>query len=171
MIAENDLAVLSDFSAAHICGQNTGGIRRTIGTPAFASPESFAEKPFDPIKADIWSLGVSLFVMLFGRHPFSVRLDDRLSIVGRFMELVDAIQNEVLQFDGVEISEELQELLLKLLDRDPDKRPTTEEILECDWVKGGAGGNEEIRFMVPRSVSNENENQNEEFETVKLSAE
>jgi serine/threonine protein kinase len=155
LIAENDLAVLSDFSTAHICRGNAGRIARSAGTPAFASPESFSQQPFDPQRADIWSLGVSLFVMLFGRHPFIMDLDDRAPIEARFMNLVNATHNGVLRFDGVESSTELQNLLTQLMDRNPAMRPTTEEILKHPWVK--CAFNEEKRCVVPRLLSQEDE--------------
>jgi serine/threonine protein kinase len=136
LIDESDSAVLSDFSAAYLCREECGGITRTAGTPAFASPESFSEEPFDPRKADIWSLGVTLFEMLFGRHPFMREWDDRVSVVEGFMNLVNAIRNGLLQWDDVEVSNEVKELIGRMLERDPGRRPTTEEILEHRWVKG-----------------------------------
>ena len=46
-------------------------LRRTLGTPAFMSPEASAGQPFQGDAADCWALGVCLYLAAFGRLPFS----------------------------------------------------------------------------------------------------
>lgn len=40
------------------------------GSLAFSSPEVLMMKPHNPYKADIWSLGVSIFYLATGKYPF-----------------------------------------------------------------------------------------------------
>jgi [calcium/calmodulin-dependent protein kinase] kinase len=40
------------------------------GTPAFLAPEVCAGKNYDGAAVDIWALGVTLYMMLFGTVPF-----------------------------------------------------------------------------------------------------
>ncbi|EAY11414.1 CAMK family protein kinase [Trichomonas vaginalis G3] len=41
-----------------------------IGTRLYRAPEVFEDKPFDPFKADIWSMGITLYYIVFGTFPF-----------------------------------------------------------------------------------------------------
>ena len=40
------------------------------GSPCYASPEMLTGKPYDPLRVDIWSLGIVLYAMCFGYLPF-----------------------------------------------------------------------------------------------------
>lgn len=62
-------AVLIDFDArAHLQGQSPRATRRVLGTTGFAAPEQYGIFQSDA-RADIFSLGVLLNIMLTGKHP------------------------------------------------------------------------------------------------------
>ena len=65
-------AILSDFSSSHYFESDkpNGKLRSTEGTYAFFSPEVCAGDWFDAYAVDIWALGVTMFVAVFGRFPF-----------------------------------------------------------------------------------------------------
>ena len=77
-----------DFGCAHFKGEDKpGGNSSSVGvTPAYCPPEVLARKRRDP-KAqcdinpsfDVWSLGVIMFVMLTGTHPFDLANDGNAS--------------------------------------------------------------------------------------------
>jgi serine/threonine protein kinase len=91
------------------------------GTPEFASPEQFAGVGVD-IRSDMYSLGVTLWVMLTGRPPFR----------GTPAELIYQHQHGVLPLEQFKVvPHQLTELLEKLLDKDPKRRfQTPAELLK-----------------------------------------
>jgi TolB-like protein/Tfp pilus assembly protein PilF len=91
-----------------------------IGTPAFASPEQFAEAGQSRIdtRSDIYSLGVTLWYLLCGRTPF----------VGRTMEEIRARQTGELpleQLRSLHLPGQVIALLKSMLATDPNDRPQT----------------------------------------------
>ena len=43
---------------------------RTVGTPAFFSPEMCDGRPYSARSADVWALGISLYIFIFGELLF-----------------------------------------------------------------------------------------------------
>src|SRR5881275_1081176 len=89
-----------------------------IGTPAFASPEQFAENGETRLdtRSDIYSLGVTFWYLLSGRVPF----------VGRTLEEIRERQAESLPVDqlkGLDVPARIFALLKSMLATDPKDRP------------------------------------------------
>jgi TolB-like protein len=114
-----------DYGVAKVLAPQAGaGAEQTqagfIGTPAYASPEQFAENGKSRIdtRSDIYSLGVTLWFLLCGRTPF----------VGRTLEDVAARQAEELpleQLKNAHVPARVIALLQSMLAVDPVKRPQT----------------------------------------------
>lgn len=70
MLTNDGVAKILDFGLAKVAG--AAGVTRTghsAGTPAYMSPEQIRGETVDH-RADIWALGVMLFEVMTGEHPF-----------------------------------------------------------------------------------------------------
>lgn len=72
LLDENGNAYLSDFGIAKDLGgrQNITAKNAMVGSPAYISPEQIRGEPVTP-QADIYMLGMMLYEVLTGRHPFA----------------------------------------------------------------------------------------------------
>jgi ABC-type transport system substrate-binding protein/serine/threonine protein kinase len=105
-----------DFGLAHAVTESrltkTGTL---VGTVAYLAPEQVAARAFDG-RSDIYSLGVVLYECLVGEPPFT----------GEVQSILYRIVHEIPQPPralGAEIREELQDIILRCLEKDPAKRP------------------------------------------------
>jgi ABC-type transport system substrate-binding protein len=98
------------------------GTATVVGTMIYMSPEQVTGKQIDS-KSDIYSLGTVLYECVTGQPPFS----------GEMQALVYRISNEIplppraLQ---PQLDDDLEELLLRCLEKDPAKRPSGRELFE-----------------------------------------
>ncbi len=105
-----------DFGLAHASTESrltkTGTL---VGTVAYLSPEQVASRSFDG-RSDIYSLGVVLYECLVGEPPFTGEVQ---SILYRIVHEIPQPPRSL----GAEIKEELQDLVLGCLEKDPSRRP------------------------------------------------
>ncbi|CAO3682185.1 unnamed protein product [Rhizopus stolonifer] len=114
---------LIDFGAAVILPRHFGDNRSHLtnkfyGTISFASPEILMGKAYAAEPAEIWSLGVLLYTILFGEVPFH---DANMSIAGRFAQ------------PKVHVSSTCMNLVSWMLQRSPEHRPTIHQVLMHPW--------------------------------------
>mmetsp|Transcript_76831 Transcript_76831/g.115621 ORF Transcript_76831/g.115621 Transcript_76831/m.115621 type:complete len:288 (-) Transcript_76831:57-920(-) len=120
-------AYLCDFGNSHrFDGKEKVNIGRR-GTLVYCAPEVKLENnPYDPIAADIWSLGILLHVIIAGYFPHSKGEKD--------MELYH--QGYVnLNFIRALVSPSCFDLLSKILTIEPESRLSVCEIIMHPWVQ------------------------------------
>ena len=88
-----------------------------IGTPAYASPEQCRDARSVDIRSDIYSLGATLYEMLSGVCPFSGT--NAFDIMAKVLRMEPP---PLLQLKP-EITPELADLVHKMMQKDPAKRP------------------------------------------------
>ena len=112
---------------------------RTQGNIYFFPPELVEEKEkekeekksIDYKPVDIWMLGVSIYTCIYKCLPFVPEVRD--NIIEFFKEISNA--NSDYKKNGINISDEMKTLLEHILEKDPEKRFTADDILNYPWLK------------------------------------
>lgn len=131
LVDENNQCKLADFGTASIIGENDILIGAR-GTYEFLAPECCdpGSKNFSGKGADVWALGATIYCLAFNEVPFQSN--------GTGMSVLKAIQTLPLDFEGKRsISEGLKRLLLCVLEKDPTKRYTLDQMKKDEWVNEG----------------------------------
>ncbi|KAM7253532.1 hypothetical protein ACFE04_021686 [Oxalis oulophora] len=103
--------------------------KSTVGTPAYIAPEVLLKKEYDGKIADVWSCGVTLYVMLVGAYPFEDPEEPK-----NFRKTIHRILNVQYSIpDYVHISPECRHLISRIFVADPSKRITIPEIRNHEW--------------------------------------
>ena len=95
---------------------------KTAMTPCYTAPELFSENGIYSFKTDLWALGCIMYEMAIGQVPF---FEERVN------KLIMKIINDDVNFNKKQFNQysiEFMDVLRKLLEKDPDKRPSWGEI-------------------------------------------
>jgi serine/threonine-protein kinase len=126
-------ATVTDFGVAKAISASREGARgasesrtgtitlvgTSIGTPAYMAPEQAAGDPLTDHRADLYALGIVGYEMLVGTPPFHGRAPQQL-LAAQLTELPTPIGSR--RYD---VPEALAGLIMRLLEKDPNKRPRT----------------------------------------------
>lgn len=114
--------VLSVYDQRDLCSNYEG-------SPLFQAPEIVSgQREYRGFKVDIWSCGVTLYLMLYGQYPF---MDEAL------LGLYDKIlaQELVVPKDQPPTTLALIDLLMMMLDKDSSRRADIWRVLDHPWIK------------------------------------
>ncbi|XP_029001163.1 serine/threonine-protein kinase BRSK2-like isoform X8 [Betta splendens] len=141
LLDEKNNIRIADFGMASLqVGDSL--LETSCGSPHYACPEVIRGEKYDGRKADAWSCGVILFALLVGALPFD---DDNLR------NLLEKVKLGVFHMPHF-IPPDCQNLLRGMIEVDPNKRLTLEQIQKHTWYL--AGKNEpEPEQPVPRKVA------------------
>ena len=145
---------LADLGVAKSTSDNTGATMTNtlLGTPAYISPEQARDAKYVDIRADIYSLGATLFEMLTGHPPY--KGNNTYDILAKLMD--DPVPNP--KFLNETISTATMRLTMRMLAKKPQQRyqnPT--ELLQAIHKilppRSQIDNQETIRSLLRRSLS------------------
>jgi len=127
--------VLTDFGLVHVAeARNLTLSGEAVGTPQFMSPEQ-AKAEHDRIgpRTDVYGLGITLYTALRGRAPFPRKsLAETLHSVTKEVPAVPSESNK-------DVDRDLDAILMKAIQKDPDRRYPTAASFADDldrWLQG-----------------------------------
>jgi calcium-dependent protein kinase len=116
---------LTDFGLGVFFKHNER-FRDLVGSPYYVAPEVL--KKNYGYEADMWSLGVILYILLSGLPPFWGDTEDQI------FKMVLKGKIDFQTDPWPKVSEEAKDCVRKLLNQDVSKRPTASEILKHPWL-------------------------------------
>ena len=122
LLTEDDVLKIVDFGVSEMFEKQSEMLTaKSAGSPAFLPPELCVAKHGDISgkAADIWSMGITLYCLCFGCIPF-----ERPGV----LDLYESIKNDDVDMTTKECSDELRDLLRRVLEKDPKKRIKMPEI-------------------------------------------
>ncbi|XP_016084485.1 serine/threonine-protein kinase BRSK1 isoform X1 [Sinocyclocheilus grahami] len=126
LLDEKNNIRIADFGMASLqVGDSL--LETSCGSPHYACPEVIRGEKYDGRRADVWSCGVILFALLVGALPFD---HDNLR------QLLEKVKSGVFHMPHF-IPPDCQALLRGMIEVNPEKRFTLEEIQKHPWYQGG----------------------------------
>lgn len=116
MIEPDGTTRLTDFGVAYLQGRERVTVGRLqVGTPDYMAPEALDGKPIDA-RADIWSLGIMMWEMLTGMHPWQANVLPAMiaNIFTKPLPDLEQIRPDV--------PVALIDLIYRMLEKDPNAR-------------------------------------------------
>ncbi|KAG2688928.1 hypothetical protein I3760_09G116100 [Carya illinoinensis] len=129
LLDANGVLKVSDFGLSALPQQvrEDGLLHTTCGTPNYVAPEVINNKGYDGAKADLWSCGVILFVLMAGYLPF-----EESNLMALYKKIFKADFTCPPWF-----SSSAKKLIKRILDPNPSTRITIAEVIENEWFKKG----------------------------------
>jgi len=117
---------LGDFGfATRVTGPNC--LNTQCGTPFYVAPEIIRCKPYDE-RADMWSLGVIIYLILSGELPFMAKSAPQL-----FRKVLKC-DFHFSRESWTNVSDEAKDVIKHLLVTDPEQRWTASQALKSPWL-------------------------------------
>ena len=133
---------ISDFSVSCKVTEEDDLLDKTEGSPAFLAPEIISGGKYSGRAIDVWALGITLYVFIFGRPPFMAQSE---------FAIYEEIRTTPLTFSHP-IDPQLESLLRALLEKDPAQRIRLDDVFTHPWVTmGGAWPLERKVYGITRS--------------------
>ena len=123
LFPEHFLFQIADFSISTVVTPGRKYPPANFGTLMYQPPEIVRLQHFYPMRVDIWTAGVIIYVLVHGDYPFRIL---------KRSKMLSAMKRKSFPKKG--LSPELVELLEKLLENDPAARPEVLPTIGDKWL-------------------------------------
>jgi len=108
--------------------------RKYVGKTHYKAPQVYAKRDiFSANKADVWSLGVCLFMMVIGAPPYNKPVDKDITFQYVKQQQIAKLLQEWGRIKYV--TSNLHDLLTKMLTFDEDQRISLDEVVKHPWIR------------------------------------
>lgn len=144
LITKDEILKITDFGLSNVQNTDTMGavvadmnLKTCCGTPYYVAPEvvNKDKKGYSGFTADIWSMGVILFVMLTGNLPFTVNKPDLKKLLQK-IRAGDFTIPATLEGGG-SLSDDACKCVKAILNPNFETRVKMHEIAKLAWLKDG----------------------------------
>jgi PAS domain S-box-containing protein len=130
-IGGEQIVKVVDFGIAKFLDKSSGMIDLNnltvkgliLGTPVYMSPERLSSKPYDG-RSDVYSVGIMFYQMINGDPPFDPAFNGLFALA---MMHLNTLPPPISDTDP-DVPPEIEALIMRTLAKDPDKRPTAQEL-------------------------------------------
>lgn len=120
---------VADFGVSTQYEGDDDTLHSTAGSAAFMAPEMcMGQREFSGRATDLWSMGVTLFVFLLGSLPFEAD-----TVYAMYQKIADSSPQFPDNWQTL-ISASAKHCIERLLEKDPAKRMTLQELKRHPWV-------------------------------------
>ena len=131
LLTEKKILKIIDFGLSHEFEEEEF-LKTKCGSPSYAAPEIISKPNYNGFKIDIWCCGIILYAMLCGYLPFDGDDDGENNNVKLFQNILEC-EPELPDF----LSDISKDLIMSILNPDPDKRITIAQIKEHPFYLKG----------------------------------
>lgn len=133
-----------------------------VGTAPFIAPEIIKLKSYDGEKIDVFSIGVTIFSLLTKKVPFQAcKKNYELSqslyryIAKRKIAAYWYVLEHSKEINLKPLSDDFKELFIKMVESNPKKRITLDEIMDSKWMKDIKNASKEYLEMLRNKMISE----------------
>lgn len=129
---EDALLKIADFGVAAWLPDLEKTKYPKCGTPEYLAPEMYGPRGCAYGKpVDVWALGCVIFIMLCGWHPF--QMPDNLR-----EQKQKILKGDLSELEDEDLTPDAKDIIRKMLEVDPEKRWTIEQLFNHPWIKDPA---------------------------------
>lgn len=127
LLSDNFVVKICDFGISKLVKKGEV-MTEDSGTAVYIAPEVITGKGYSGFQSDIWSLGVTLYIVLTGRMPFKPPANQSSEVLHQLIK-----KGEFTFPENIPLSPDVQDLIKQMLCVNPEKRITVDQIMKHPW--------------------------------------